>query len=135
MDHTESALMKLNKEDFAHLLLDYQGKFTCILDNLKNYFDEFKAKFTKIEADRLIINIERKSFANEQYSRKLQKGDSETEPSQKREDVLSNFEPETVNLSWSKRKSLWDAKHMSSPKYQPRKLGLDFHHKCCLIFI
>ena len=99
MDHTESALMKLNKEDFAHLLLDYQGKFTCILDNLKNYFDEFKAKFTKIEADRLIINIERKSFANEQYSWKLQKGDSETEPSQKREDVLSNFEPETVNLS------------------------------------
>ena len=60
MDHTESALMKLNQEDFAHLLLDYQGKFNCILDNLKNYFDEFKAKFTKIEADRLIINIERK---------------------------------------------------------------------------
>ena len=38
MDHTEASLMKLNKEDFVRLLLDYQGKFNSILDDLKNNF-------------------------------------------------------------------------------------------------
>ena len=74
--------MKLNKEDLVHLLLDYQGKFSSILDNLKNNFEELKTKFTKLEADVNIsrsvnsklsdrlINVERKCFANEQYSRR-----------------------------------------------------------------
>ena len=74
--------MKLNKEDLVHLLLDYQGKFSSILDDLKNKFEELKTKFTKLEADVNIsrnvnsklsdrlINVERKCFANEQYSRR-----------------------------------------------------------------
>ena len=40
--------MKLNKEDLVRLLLDYQGKFNSTLDDLKNNFDELKAKFTKL---------------------------------------------------------------------------------------
>ena len=42
--------MKLSKEDLARLLLDYQGKFNSILGDLNNYFDKFKAKFSKLEA-------------------------------------------------------------------------------------
>ena len=43
--------MKQNKEDLVRLLLDYQGKFNSILDDLKNNFDELKTKFTKLVAD------------------------------------------------------------------------------------
>ena len=82
MDHTEASLVKLNKEDLVRLLLDYQGQFYSILDGLKNNFDEVKTKFTKLEADLIIsrninsklsdkfTNVERKCFANEQYSRR-----------------------------------------------------------------
>ena len=82
MDHTEASLMKLNKEDLVRFLLDYQGKFNSILDDLENSFDELKTKFIKLEADVNIsknansklsdrlINAERKCFANEQYSRR-----------------------------------------------------------------
>ena len=82
MDHTEASLMKLNKEDLVRFLLDYQGKFNSILDDLENNFDELKTKFTKLEADVNIsknansklsdrlISAERKCFANEQYSRR-----------------------------------------------------------------
>ena len=81
MDHTEASLVKLNKEELVRLLLDYQGKFNSILDDLKNNFDEIKTKFTKLESDVNIsrnvnsklsgrlIDVERKCFANEQYSR------------------------------------------------------------------
>ena len=84
MNHTKASLMKLNKEDLVRLLLDYQGKFDSILDDLKNNFDKLKTRFTKLAlaadvnisrnvnsklSDRL-INVERKHFANEQYSRR-----------------------------------------------------------------
>ena len=39
--------MKQNKEDLVHLLLDYQGKFNSILDDLKNDFDKLKTKLRK----------------------------------------------------------------------------------------
>ena len=83
MDHTKASLMKLNEKDLVRLLLDYQGKFDSILDDLKNNFDKLKTRFTKLAlaadvnisrnvnsklSDRL-INVERKCFANEQYSR------------------------------------------------------------------
>ena len=51
MDHTESSLMKLNKEDFVRLLLNYKGTVYSILDDLKNAFGKLKAKFTKLDAD------------------------------------------------------------------------------------
>ena len=51
MDHTESFLMRLSKEVLLRLLLDYQGKFNSILDDLKKNFDELKTKFTKLEVD------------------------------------------------------------------------------------
>ena len=78
MDHIEK---KLIKDDLVCLLMDYQGKFNSILDDLKINFDELKTKFTKLEADVNIsrnvnsklsgrlIDVERKCFANEQYSR------------------------------------------------------------------
>ena len=82
MDHTKPSLMKLNKEDLVRLLMDYQGKFNSILEDLKNNFDKLKAKFTIIEADLntirnanstlpdRLINVELKSFTNEQYFRR-----------------------------------------------------------------
>ena len=42
MDHTEASLMKL---------LDYQGKFNSVLDDLRNNFEEIKTTFTKLEAE------------------------------------------------------------------------------------
>ena len=51
MDHTESSLMKLNKEDLVRLLMDYQGKVYSISDDPKKDFGELKSKFTKLEAD------------------------------------------------------------------------------------
>ena len=82
MDHIEESLKKLIKDDLVCLLMDYQGKFNSILDDLKIKFDELKTKFTKLEADLNIpknvnsklsdrlISVEKKCFANEQYSRR-----------------------------------------------------------------
>ena len=66
----------------VRVLLDYQGKFNNILDELKNELNELKTKFSKGESDlhssgnvndkltdKLVV-LERKCHANEQYSRK-----------------------------------------------------------------
>ena len=70
------------KENLVRVLLDYQGKFNNILDELKNELNELKTKFWKGESDlhssgnvndkltdKLVV-LERKCHANEQYSRK-----------------------------------------------------------------
>ena len=44
MDHTEASLINLNKEGLVRLLLDYQGSFNSILDDLKSNFDKLKTK-------------------------------------------------------------------------------------------
>ena len=74
--------MRLNKEDLVRMLLGYQGKFSNILDELKNDLNELKTKFCKLESDLHIsrnVNhklsdkltvLERKCHANEQYSRR-----------------------------------------------------------------
>ena len=72
----------LNKEVFLRILLDYQGKFSNILDELKNDLNELKTKFCKLESDlhisrnvndklsdKLVV-LECKCHANEQYSRR-----------------------------------------------------------------
>ena len=82
MSHTESSLMRLNKEDLVRMLLDYQGKFNSILDELKINLNDLKTKFCKLESDlhisrnvndklsdKLVV-LERKCHANEQYSRR-----------------------------------------------------------------
>ena len=82
MSHTESSLIRLNKEDLVRLLLDYQGKFNNILDELKINLNKLKTKFCKFESDLYIsrnvndklsdklVVLERKCHANEQYSTK-----------------------------------------------------------------
>ena len=64
------------------MLIDYQGKFNNILDELKNDLNELKTKFCKLESDLHISRnvddklsdkltvLERKCHANEQYSRR-----------------------------------------------------------------
>ena len=82
MSHTESSLMRLNKEDLVRTLLDYQGKFNNILDELKINLNELKTKFCKLESDlhisrnvndkvsdKLVV-LKRKCHANEQYCRR-----------------------------------------------------------------
>ena len=51
MSHTESSLMRLNKEDLVRMLLDYRGKLNDVLDELKNDLNELKTKFCKLESD------------------------------------------------------------------------------------
>ena len=82
MSHTELSLMPLNKEDLVRMLLDYQGKFNDILDELKINLNELKTKFCKLESDLQIsrnahdklsdklVVLERKRHTNEQYSRR-----------------------------------------------------------------
>ena len=82
MSHTESSLMRLNKEDLVTMSLDYQEKFNNILDEIKIDLNELKTKFCKLESDlhisrnvndtlsdKLVV-LERKCYANEQYSRR-----------------------------------------------------------------
>ena len=82
MSHTESSLMRLNKEDFVRMLLHYQGMFNNILDELKKVLNELKTKFFKLESDLQIsrnandklpdklVALERKCHPNKPYSRR-----------------------------------------------------------------
>ena len=82
MSHIELSLMRLNKDDLIRMLLDYQGKFSNILDKLKNNLNELKTKLCKLLSDlhisrnvndkltdKLVV-LERKDHANEQYFRR-----------------------------------------------------------------
>ena len=73
--------MRLNKELLVRMLLDYQGKFNNIFDELKNDLNELKTKFCKLESDlhisrnvndklsvKLVV-LERKCHANELQKR------------------------------------------------------------------
>ena len=58
MTHNEASLMKLKKEDLARIILDYQGNFSSILDDLekgisdlKNDLSGLKWDFSKLEFD------------------------------------------------------------------------------------
>ena len=74
--------MKLGKEVLAGMVLDYKDKFYNTLTNINKELTDLRNKFTKLESDLAIsknINtklssqltkVERKCWANEQYSRK-----------------------------------------------------------------
>ena len=89
MAHNEASLMKLNKEDLVRITLDYQGKFSNILDNLKKDVSDLKSDlsglnldFSKLEADIQVtrnvnskpserpVPMERRCDASEQYSKR-----------------------------------------------------------------
>ena len=89
MAHNEASLMKLNKEVLVRITLDYQVKCNNILDDLKKDISDLKSNlsglksdFSKLEADRLVsrnvnsklserlLTIERRCYANKQYSRR-----------------------------------------------------------------
>ena len=82
MSLTKSSLMLLNKEGLVRMLLDYQGQFNNILDELKNDLNELKTNFCKLKSDlhisrnvndklsHKLVVLERKCHANEQYSRR-----------------------------------------------------------------
>ena len=42
MTHNEASLMKLKKEDLARIILDYQGNFSSILDDLEKGISDLK---------------------------------------------------------------------------------------------
>ena len=69
-EHESYQLWNSNEEALVHLLLDYQGKFNSILNDLKNNFNELKAKFTKLEID---LNLSRN--INSKLSDKLLKAE------------------------------------------------------------
>ena len=66
MSHIELSLMRLNKDDFLRMWLDYQKKFNNILDELKNSLNELETKFYKLESD---LHISRN--VNDKLSYKL----------------------------------------------------------------
>ena len=89
MAQSEASLIKLNKKDLVRITLEYQGKFSSILDdlkkdisNLKSDLSGLKSDFSKLDADikvsrnvnsklsEKLVTMERRCCANEQYSRK-----------------------------------------------------------------
>ena len=78
--------MKLNKEDLVRITLDYQGRFSNILDDLKKISDlksdlsGLKSDFYKLEADiqvtrnvnsnlsERLVTMEKNFYSNEQYT-------------------------------------------------------------------
>ena len=67
----------------GRVLLDYQGEFNNILDELKNNFNKLKNKFSNVKSGQHIsrnvynklackfVNLERKYYANEQKNSKV----------------------------------------------------------------
>ena len=51
MAHTESSLMKLNKEKMTRIVLDYQDKFDSVLDDFRKDISELKSNFSRVEVD------------------------------------------------------------------------------------
>ena len=82
MAYSLSSLIKLTREELANIVLDYQHKLDNSLGSINAELLELKTKFTKMESDLAIspnVNvksverlavIERKCWANEQYSRR-----------------------------------------------------------------
>ena len=74
--------MKLGKEVLAGMVLDYKDKFDTTFTNINKELTDLRNKFTKLESDLAIsknINsklysqltkVQRKCWANEQYSRR-----------------------------------------------------------------
>ena len=82
MDPTEHSVLKLSKDELARLVLDYQRKFSSVLQSLKDDVIEMKSKFNVQESERqvsknftdnltqYIKTLEPKWYENEQYSRR-----------------------------------------------------------------
>ena len=89
MAHNKASPVKLNKEDLVRITLDYQGKFSNILDDLKKNISDLKSDlsglksdFSKLEVDiqvtrnvnsklsERLVTMERNFYSNEQYSRR-----------------------------------------------------------------
>ena len=82
MAHTEQSLSKLSKDEFAKLVLHYQGKFDSVLKAVKDHICEMKTRFTALDSElhvrktvadnltKYIKTLERKCYENQQYSRR-----------------------------------------------------------------
>ena len=76
------SLTKFGKEVLIGLVLDYKDKFDTTLTNMNKELTHIRNKFTKLESDlaisknintklsRQLTKVERKYWANEQYSRR-----------------------------------------------------------------
>ena len=51
MAHNETSLLKLNKEYLVRITVDYQGKFSNILDNLKKDISDLKSDLSGLKSD------------------------------------------------------------------------------------
>ena len=81
MSLTRKTLMKMKKDVLAGMVLDYKERFDSTLSTITDELKELKTDFRKLESDlaisrnvidkltRQLILIERKCWANEQYSR------------------------------------------------------------------
>ena len=82
MSLTHETLMKMNKDLLAGMVLDYKERFDSTLSAITDELKELKTDFRKLESDlaisrnvndkltKQLILVERKCWANEQYSRR-----------------------------------------------------------------
>ena len=82
MSLTHQTSMKMNKDILAGMVLDYKERFDSTLSAITDELKELKTDFRKLESDlaisrnvndkltKQLILVERKCWANEQYSRR-----------------------------------------------------------------
>ena len=82
MSLPRETLMKMNKDVLAGMVLDYKERFDSTLSAITDELKELKTDFRKLESDlaisrnvndkltKQLILVERKCWANEQYSRR-----------------------------------------------------------------
>ena len=82
MSLTSETLMKMNKDVLTGMVLDYKERFDSSLSAITDELKELKTDFRKLESDlaisrnvndkltKQLILVERKCWANEQYSRR-----------------------------------------------------------------
>ena len=78
----ESALKKLHKDEIINLALDYQSKFDSRLAGIRNELSDLKKDFEQLRSDlsvtklvntklkENVVNLERHTWSNSQYSRR-----------------------------------------------------------------
>ena len=79
---SESSLKKLHKDEIISFALDYQSKFHSMLAGIRNELPDLKKDFEQLKSDlsitklintklkERVVNLERQTWSNSQYSRR-----------------------------------------------------------------
>lgn len=141
MAHTEASLLKLNKEDLARIVLDFQNKQDVLLNKINNDMTDLKKNYEMLESElsvsrnvttnqkKQIVELERQCWSNEQYSRReclvVAGIPNDTEDAKLEETVLSVFSKIDVSV----HPENIEACHWLSSKNSAKKVIVKFSRR------